>query len=165
MLDTRDGIYRGGDTGPAVVSGKPTESLILQALEYRDDSVQMPPKGKLAASVIKDFRRWIASGALDPRESDGAADENAAAVKLWSLQPLAEPAVPTANDPWIRTDVDRFIWAKLVKKGLRPQAIVTPRRLIRRAYFDLIGLPPSPGQIESFVNDDDAHNVELTDYH
>jgi hypothetical protein len=155
LLDTRDGIYRGGDTGPAVVSGKPTESLILQALEYRDDSVQMPPKGKLAASVIKDFRRWIASGALDPREGDGAADENAAAVKLWSLQPLAEPAVPTANDPWIRTDVDRFIWAKLVKKGLRPQAIVTPRRLIRRAYFDLIGLPPSPEQIESFVNDDD----------
>jgi hypothetical protein len=156
-LDTREHALRGGETGPALVPGDLGASLLLDAISYEGD-IQMPPSGKLPNDLIEDFRRWIASGAPDPR--DGSAAEVAAAGQLWSLRPLQKPRVPTVSDPWIQTDIDRFIWEKLADKRLRPQPIVSRQILIRRAYFDLIGLPPTLGQIESFVKDDDPHAYE-----
>lgn len=163
-LDTREGSRKGGDTAPAVVPGSLEKSLILQALEYTDENLKMPPKGKLPDAVIKDFRRWIASGAPDSREPVPTVTRKpidlAAGRQFWSFAPLKRPAVPRAEDPWIRSDIDRFILAKLSEKGLRPSPMVDRPLLIRRAYYDLLGLPPTQEQIAAFVRDPDPQAYE-----
>ena len=155
-LDTREALLRGGESGPAVVPGKPDESLLLDAL--RNDGLEMPPKGKLPAAVIADFTRWIERGAVDPREGAAAQSKRGLSLeegrKFWSLiPPKAAPVdVAPASEPGIG-NVDRLIRAKLTGTGLEPAPEAEPRILIRRLYFDIAGLPPPPDEVEAFVQE------------
>ena len=164
LLDTRDGLRKGGESGPAVVPGKVTASLLVAAI--RHESLKMPPDTKLEPEVIADFVKWVEMGAPDPR--DGKAAELAkdeidieAGRKFWSLQSLRTVAPPKVrNMPWVRTDIDRFILASLEAKGLSPSDEASRRTLIRRVYFDLWGLPPDPADVEEFVNDSSSDAYE-----
>jgi len=160
LLDTRQGIRKGGDSGPAVVPGKPGQSVILSALKHED--YEMPPDGKLPKRVIAKFETWIKRGAADPR--DGKANKLPAndagidfeqARQFWAFQPLVKrkpPDVPgSAKD---LSPIDRFIRATLAEDGLPSAPPADKRTLIRRLYFDLIGLPPTPDEIQRVLNDD-----------
>lgn len=155
QLDHRDGMRKGGDSGPAI-GEKPEDSLIVKALKY--DGLEMPPKGKLPASVVADFEQWIKMGAPDPRDrpvvATGTKVDFAEASKLWSFQaPKATPAPAVKQVEWPRRDIDRFVLSKLEHRGLTPSSPADRRTLIRRASFDLIGLPPTPEEVEAFVID------------
>ena len=154
LLDSREGSRKGGESGPAVVPGKVDESLLMAALNH--ESFEMPPKGKLPDEIIADFRKWIELGAPDPR--DGAALVASSEIdieagrKHWAFQPLENPTLPEVQDvDWIRNPIDRFVRAQQEAKGITPNAIASPRTLIRRAYFDLIGLPPEPEEVDEYV--------------
>ena len=160
LLDTRDGIRGGGDSGHAVVPGNLEESLLIKALRYTDKDIAMPPEksgGKLPAAVIADFEKWVKMGAPDPRESSGGKVAKkkidfVEARKFWAFQlPRAAPLPPVKDTAWPRTDIDRFVLAGLEAKNLKPVADADPRVLIRRIYFDLIGLPPTPEEVVAFV--------------
>jgi hypothetical protein len=164
LLDSRDGILKGGESGPALVAAKPGKSLIIQAL--RHDDIKMPPDQPLSASVVKDFENWIARGAPDPRskktakKGDAAPDQKA----LWSFQPWSAPTVPDVqNKGWPRDPLDRFALARIEAAGLAPTKDAASRTLVRRLYYDLIGLPPSIAEVEAFGVDhqrDSAKAVE-----
>jgi cytochrome c553 len=147
-VDSQDGLRRGGDSGAAVVPKSLDKSLLYQALLYRDDGPQMPPKGKLPQAVIDDFRKWIQMGAPDPRVTKVNADIRTAidinkGREFWAYQPLLRRDPPQSpGDSWARTPIDRFVIAKLKERNLKPVADATPQTLIRRLYFTLIGLPP-----------------------
>ncbi len=160
-LDHRDGWQTGGDSGPALKPGDPAASLLLRAISYEDRDLKMPPKKKLSADHVATLREWIAQGAPDPRD---AAPETAAAEKkqpkdattLWSFQPLATPTPetqrPAVKDAaWPRDPVDHHLLAALEKTGLAPVNDAAPEALLRRLYFDLTGLPPTPEQLSSFA--------------
>ncbi len=163
-LDARDAMLKGGDTGAAVVPGDAEKSLLIKAVNYGDPDLQMPPSsagGKLSAAQIADLSAWVKMGAPVPA--------NATAIKTklsgmtdkarghWSYQPVKNPKVPlNKNQQWCRTPVDCFILQKIEAAGMLPSpdaAQETPEILLRRAFYDLIGLPPSPAEIEAFVAD------------
>ncbi len=148
-LDSREAARKGGDSGPAVVPGKPDESLLLLAIGREGDVAPMPPDRGLPAGVIADFRRWIEVGAPDPRD---VAPAPAPGEAWWSLRPIARPAVPDGGG-WARTPVDAFILAGLRARGLGPSPEADRRTLIRRVTFDLIGLPPTPEEVDAFLAD------------
>lgn len=156
-LDSAEGLLSGGASGEAaVVPGEPESSRLLRALEYAEDGLQMPPGGKLPEGVIGDFERWIAMGAPDPRSDDSETlkreAHRKAAKSLWSFRSPVDPAVPDVrNEGWPVTAVDRFVLAKLEENGLSPVGDAEPEKLLRRVYFDLVGLPPGPGEVERFV--------------
>ena len=157
LLDTRQGLLDGGDSGPALVPGKAKDSLLLQTLLHTGD-VKMPPKQKLPDSVIADFAAWINKGAPDPRTGGGPAKQVGLSVaegrKFWSFQPPRKTDAPSVKDrSWPRNDVDVFILAGLEAKGLRPAADADRAVLIRRVFYDLVGLPPSPEEVDAFVAD------------
>ena len=151
LLDTRDGLREGGESGHGVVPGDVDASLIITAMEYGD--FEMPPEAKLPPEVIADFRRWVKMGAPDPRRKRRPAvakPDAAPAAPLWSLAPLADPAPPKVADKlWPRGDIDRFVLAKLEEQKLQPVATAEPQLLLRRLYFDLIGLPPPPKEVQA----------------
>ncbi|NQV27484.1 MAG: DUF1549 domain-containing protein, partial [Rhodopirellula sp.] len=162
LLDTRDGLLSGGESGPAVVAGKPDDSRIVQALRY--DGIEMPPEQPLPESVINDFVKWIQRGAADPRSpvarpADTTPDKSATTANtgngkppLWSLQPRSRPAIPDVKDQdWPHDPVDRFVLAQLEAVDIAPTHDADPRTLIRRLYFDLIGLPPAMNAVENFT--------------
>ena len=157
-LDHRDGLLKGGDSGAAVVPGKPQDSLLLEAIEY--ESLEMPPKGKLPRSVIDDFRKWIAQGAHDPRRgraTTGSTINIQAGRKHWAYQPLNRPLLPRPHRPEhgsASSAVDAFLLKRLDSAQLQQVGLADRATLLRRLHFDLIGLPPTPDQIEHFVNDD-----------
>jgi hypothetical protein len=142
MLDTKAAIRAGGDSGPAVVPGDAAKSLLLTAIKHSDPDLEMPPKkAKLPDSVISDVETWIQSGAADPRESAAkVADRPPVDLKsgreFWSFK---RPVMPKNAEQGI----DGFIRAKLKENGLKPASPADPVVLLRRLYFDLIGLPPS----------------------
>ncbi len=163
LLDSREGFLTGGDSGSAIEPGKPDESLLLEALRY--ETIKMPPKGKLPAAVIADFEAWVKLGAPDPR--DGQAPVKPAGIDVsagrrhWSYQPLSRPPLPAVqNHAWPSNEIDRFILAGLDAKGLKPVADADRVTLIRRLYYDLLGLPPSPQQIDDFLDDKQADAYE-----
>ncbi len=159
LLDTREGWAKGGDTGPAIVPGDPGKSLLVQAIQWTDETLQMPPKGKLPPEEVAILLDWVKRGAPDPRHGGVAAKPRQvidieAARRMWAFQPLKPAAPPkVTNESWPRNPVDRFILAKLEEKGIAPNATAAKRTLIRRAYLDLIGIPPTPEEVEAFVND------------
>jgi hypothetical protein len=155
LLDSREATLRGGDNGPAVVPSHPDKSLLIQAVRYTDADLQMPPKKQLSAEQIADLEKWVQMGAPDPRTATTAQKEWKDSSKdWWAWQPLTKPTVPAPKDEnWAQTPVDNFILAKLDAKGLTPNPIADKRTLIRRATFDLIGLPPTPEEVEAFIND------------
>lgn len=158
VLDSKDGARRGGTRGPAVVPGDPAASLLLKATSYRDLELKMPPAGKLSEEVLADLRSWIEMGAPDPREAvtqTAPAEESGIdweeARKFWAFQPIEVPALP---DGAAKNPIDRFVNAKLASAGLEPSAEADKRALIRRATFDLTGLPPTPQEVRAFLADD-----------
>lgn len=155
-LDSRGGWQAGGDRGAAIVPGDVENSLLLQAVRHTNPDLQMPPENKLSPAQIALLERWVKSGAADPRDSaDTPAKRIVADPKtFWSFQPIRAVAPPTVSRPdWVRTPVDAFILAKLDANNLTPAPQADPRTLVRRAYFDLLGLPPTPAQVDAFVND------------
>jgi hypothetical protein len=157
LLDTRDGLLKGGESGPAVAPGNPDKSLLIRAVRYADPDLQMPPKGKkLSEQQIADLVTWVKMGAPDPRVATTTQkvwkDSN---YKHWAWQPIKNTTVPAATDSSrCKTPVDNFILAKLDEKGLKPNPPADKRTLIRRATFDLIGLPPTPEEVDAFEADD-----------
>jgi hypothetical protein len=158
LVDFRDGLRKGGDSGPAVVPEKPDESLLLNALRY--DGIEMPPTGKLPDEVIADFEKWIGGGAVDPRDDPPSPTQAAAdAWKIaleerrswWSLQPPKPVTIPgVADAAWSLEPVDRFIRAGLDQAGLSPAPLADAATLVRRLSFVLTGMPPTPEQVEAF---------------
>ena len=156
-LDTREGVLKGGDSGPAVVPGNPDKSPLIRAVRYTDPNLQMPPKGeKLTDAQVADLVAWVRMGAPDPRT--GAAKgkyANAGERKVWwAFQPVKlTPAPAVQNKAWAANPVDNYILAKLEEKNLKPSGPADKQVLIRRLYFDLIGLPPTPAEVDAFVAD------------
>jgi cytochrome c553 len=161
LLDTREGIRAGGDSGHAVVPNDLKESLLVKALHWQDKDLRMPPEkdgGKLPDNIIADFEKWITMGAPDPRDGEAKVVKKVLDPKegrtLWAFQvPKAAPVPEVKDTDWPRTDVDRFLLAAQEAQGLHPVADAERQALVRRVYFDLIGLPPTPAQVEAFVQD------------
>ncbi|MCI0461893.1 MAG: PSD1 and planctomycete cytochrome C domain-containing protein [Gemmataceae bacterium] len=157
LLDSRAGLNKGGDSGPAVVAGKPAQSLLIKAVRHVDLDLRMPPDGKLPAPVLADLEKWVLMGAPMPKDrgpSTTASINFATARKHWAYQPVRKPPLPIVKDrTWPTSPVDHFILAKLEGAGLTPSPLADRRTLIRRAYFDLIGLPPTFEEIRAFEQD------------
>ena len=154
LLDSRAGVRAGGESGAVIVSGKPDDSLLMQALRY--DGMEMPPKGKLPETVLNDFAKWIAQGAFDPRteSSSNSVQGTQDLDSLWSFQPRTVSPVPLVVDQvWPRGPLDQFVLARMEAAGLKPAKDASPRVLVRRLYLDLTGLPPTMEQVASFVQD------------
>jgi hypothetical protein len=156
LLDSRDGVLKGGDTGPSVEPGNPEASLLIAAVRYTDESVQMPPKGKLPDAVVADFERWVKLGAPDPRTATDARPKPAENWQeilrtrrdWWSWRPVVEPPLPPADDSvWPQQPIDRFILARLREQRIPPAGQASLNVLARRLALVLTGLPPTPEQV------------------
>jgi len=164
-LDSREGLMAGGDLGPVVVPGSPDESRLVRAVEYADDDVRMPPRGRLPAPVVADLRKWVEMGIPfqtedaargGPESQEDPAEGSSEGGVWWSLRPLVEPVVPVeggSHPAWGRTEIDAFVLAKLRERGLEPSEEADRATLIRRLTLDLLGLPPSPEEVAEFVAD------------
>ena len=155
-LDTRDALRRGGDRGPAVVVGDPDASLIVQAISHHDVDLAMPPDGdRLSSSAISDIRQWIRMGAPDPRPSGADAVHSlpvsSGRDRHWAYQEIFAGSPPASDTDWPRRAIDDFILANLRSASLGPSPDADPSCLLRRVYFDLIGLPPTPSQRRNFL--------------
>ncbi len=172
-LDTRAGWVKGGDSGPAVVPGHPDKSLLIQAIRFTDHVSNMPPKGKLPATVIADFEAWVAMGAPDPRTSvpkaktGGSWQEIAQArADWWSLKPVKDPPLPPVTVPRPgATAIDRFLSARLQEKRLSPAEPAPATTLLRRLALVLTGLPPTSTELSEFeraAQEKRSHAIEQT---
>jgi mono/diheme cytochrome c family protein len=159
-LSTRAAILKGGDLGPAVLLDKPADSPLVQAINYKD-GLEMPPSGKLKAEQIETLTKWVKAGlpmkaavaAAPAHEAKGGA-VTAEAKNYWAFRPVRRPNPPTLKAPrWVVNPIDAFLLAKLEAKGLKPAGPAEKIALVRRLYYDLTGLPPSPAQVDAFVND------------
>lgn len=176
-VDSRDALLSGGTSGPALVPGKPDESLLVRALRYTDDDLKMPPKESLSADVVKDFEKWVASGAPWPASKNSTASpagSNASAApapkheidfvkarEFWAFRaPVASTPAATKNTTWAWSDVDRFLLAAMETKGVAPVADASKRAWLRRVTFDLTGLPPTPEELAAFDADRSARAFE-----
>lgn len=151
MVDSRDGMLAGGESGPVLVVGKPTESLLIQALRHQD--LEMPPEKPLPESVINDFVRWIERGAVDPRAATAVSNTLAIdADAAWSFRARQSHSPPQVADTvWPYDPVDVFVLSRMEEAGLIPTRDADPKTLIRRLYNDLIGMPPRFEQVEAFA--------------
>lgn len=157
-LDSRAGWESGGDSGPAVHPGEVEKSLLLKAVRYTDEDLQMPPKEKLSAGEIAILEQWVKQGAVDPRAiavaKKGRTIDIAEGKKFWAFQPVANPAPPRVKDKaWPLDPLDRFILAKLEKSSVRPVADADRPTWLRRVSLDLTGLPPTPADVAAFAKD------------
>ena len=170
LLDRKAGWVRGGKNGAVIHPGKPDESILMNALRYDNHDLQMPPAGKLSESVLADFEKWIAMGAQDPRNSSL---EEVFAVgglkaksleegrKFWAFKPIKPPSLPVVEkDAWIQDDIDRFILRGIEGNDLEPSRKAEPLVLLRRIFFDLTGLPPSPQDIKDFQKSSSYESFE-----
>mgnify|MGYP002623963305 CR=1 FL=1 len=159
LLDSKQGWQRGGDNGAAIEPGDVDNSPLIQAVRYEE--MEMPPKGKLSPSEIADLERWVKLGAPDPRDNDTTKLINREidiekGRQFWAFQPPRRQPAPKVKDAdWPASDLDRFVLAKLEAEGISPIADAGPAVLIRRLYFDLIGLPPSPEQMNLWLAETD----------
>ncbi|MGV3721564.1 MAG: DUF1549 domain-containing protein, partial [Actinomycetota bacterium] len=159
-LDTQQGMLKGGDSGPAVVAGKPDQSALIRAVKYSDAKLQMPPSGKLTEAEIAVLADWVGRGAHWPSETakpTGGAKGPlglAAGRKFWAFQPFAAVKPPVVKQKqWVARPIDAFILAKLEARGLNPSPAADRRTLLRRLSFDLVGLPPTPDELQAFIED------------
>ena len=161
-MDTREGLLKGGEDGPAVKAGDPDGSPLIKAVRYEDKELQMPPKkngaGKLSEAEIAALVEWVKRGAPDPRkDSSGASKLTGLTEKArqhWAYQPVTKPAVPLVkNGGWCVTPVDAFILAKLEETNMLPSQDAPRAALLRRATYDLTGLPPDPREMLAFLSD------------
>jgi cytochrome c553 len=169
-LDSRAGFTKGGETGPLLTANDPERSLLVQVIRY-DGVIKMPPKGKLADSDIAILTAWVKGGAPWPEDQakegrlpsgETAFDAHARAKAHWSFQPIKRPPVPEppASHAALRNPIDRFLLKKLSDNGLSFAPLAEKRTLLRRVYFDLIGLPPTPEEIDAFLRDDSPQAYE-----
>ncbi|MEZ6058804.1 MAG: PSD1 and planctomycete cytochrome C domain-containing protein [Planctomycetaceae bacterium] len=172
LLTSRTAMLHGGDSGPAVQPGKPDDSLIIQAVRY--EAFEMPPRTRLPEEEIDLLSRWIRDGAPWPKDLDTAAPPPATEIPLeerkrahWAWQPIQRAETPAVEHAdWPKSDVDRFVLAQMEAAGLQPTMDADRPALVRRLYFDLIGLPPTVAQVAAFVNDpasDDDAIAKLVD--
>jgi cytochrome c553 len=169
-VDSRSALLVGGDTGPAIVPGKPEESLLVAALRYEEDGPKMPPSGKLPAAKVEALAQWVALGA--PWPGDDAAEPAAPTRKgefvirdadraHWAFQPVRRPAPPAVrNRDWVANPIDAFVLARLERNGLAPNPPALKHELIRRLTYDLTGLPPTPREVEEFLADNSPRAYE-----
>ncbi|OUV09854.1 MAG: hypothetical protein CBC46_12545 [Verrucomicrobiaceae bacterium TMED86] len=157
-LDSRAGWETGGDSGPALIPGKPDESLIIEVTSHLNSDLQMPPDEKLSDDKIEKLRTWITMGAPDPR--DGVVKKSRSKIDLekgrqfWAFKPpVAHPTPKVEDATWPRNDIDRFVLARLESEKLTPTKDAKRQTLLRRIYYDLIGLPPSPEELKNFLAD------------
>ncbi|HEX4997211.1 MAG TPA: DUF1549 domain-containing protein, partial [Terriglobia bacterium] len=163
-LDWKGGWEKGGALGPAITPGDPEKSLLIKAVRY-GGTIDMPPSGKLSDTQINDLVRWVRMGAPDPRTTRGGGDAppsyGGIGKNHWAFQPVTRPAAPGVNNTaWLNNDIDRFVLAKLEAAGMTGSERADKRTLIRRAYFDLIGLPPTPAQVSAFLADNSPNAFE-----
>jgi cytochrome c553 len=162
-VDSRTALLTGGDLGPAIVTGDPEKSLLIKALRHVDDDLKMPPSGKLAAEQIADISRWITMGAPWPGDDKSPAPKAARKGEKeitdkdrqhWAFQPIRRPAAPAVkNTAWVANPIDAFILAGLEAKSLSPNPPAGRGELLRRATFNVTGLPPTPAEVEAFLKD------------
>jgi len=164
-LTSRNAILKGGETGPAVSLDEPGASLLLAAVNY--EGYEMPPTGKLAEEQIATLAEWVKLGVpmtggdeVVEEPQHGPPQVNEETRKFWSFQPVRRPEPPTANEAWVRTPIDAFVWQQLHNAGLQPAPPAERTALLRRAYYDLIGLPPSPQEVADFLADDSPNAFE-----
>ena len=151
-LDTREDLLKGGDTGPAITAGDAETSLLIKAVRWSDPDLEMPPKNKLKPEQIATLEKWVKMGAPHTGKVGPLASGDSPASKTnhWAYQPVRGHSSPQVKgSKWPRNDIDRFILAKLTEKNLRPAADADRRTLIRRLYFDLVGLPPPPEALQN----------------
>ena len=157
-LDSLEGMLTGGKAGAAIVPGEAKRSLVVTAVSYQDNDLKMPPDEKLSDQQIKDLTRWIELGASHPDSGTVSASQTRRQIdieagrKHWAFQPLVEPAVSALDIP-AENPIDAFINVRLSEQVLRTLDTADKRTLIRRATFDLIGLPPAPAEIDAFLAD------------
>lgn len=168
LVDSAAGLLQGGDSGPAIVAGKPDESPLIEALRY--DGVEMPPDSRLPDNVVKDFERWVEMGSPDPRTDHPAPGvikpqrtiDLEAGRQFWAFRPVVHHGRPkVSHKSWPASDIDAFVMQKLESAGLKPASDADRRTLIRRLYFDLIGLPPSPDEVAAFLDDKSDTAVQV----
>lgn len=159
LVDSRNGLLKGGESGAAVVPTDAKRSLLIQALRY--ESLQMPPQGKLPASVIADFERWVSRGMADPRQGNLSVDaakriDLVAGRQHWAYRPLQHTLTPSVSNSSFspKSPIDAFVMSRVLLEGLLPAAEADRAVLIRRIYFDLIGLPPEPEEVDEFLAND-----------
>jgi dienelactone hydrolase/cytochrome c553 len=164
VLDTRDGIRKGGDSGPAVVPGDVSASFLIAAIRH-DDGLEMPPKSKLTDVQIADFVKWIEAGAIDPRE--GKSPIASAGIDIeqgrdfWAFQRPVKTSPPQVQDEsWPLTDIDRFVLAALERQGLAPVRDAEPAALLRRVHVDLTGLPPTAEELHAYLADPTPNRLQ-----
>ena len=164
LLDSRHGWSKGGESGPALVPGKPGESLLIEAVKY--DGLEMPPKEKLSDQQIADLVRWVKMGAPDPRKG-GTASLIRREINIeegrryWAFQPPTESPLPAVkNRRWPQGPIDHFILSRIEAAGLEPAEDADKATLARRLHFDLVGLPPTPKQLEAFLADKRPNALE-----
>lgn len=170
-LDRRAGWETGGDGGPAILPGRPDESLLIHSIRYGDENLQMPPKSRMTTEEIAVFEQWVAMGAPDPRDGAVAIGvrkgeiDYAAAREEWAYRPVAKPALPEIADAaWPIDPVDRFILVELERASLSPAPAAAPADLLRRLHYDLNGLPPTEEEIRRFTSDPSRdHLVRVVD--
>ena len=159
ILDSQAGWMEGGDSGPAIVPGNLSESILIEAIEQKDPDFAMPPKYKLSSSEIEDLKKWISMGAPDPRDGTPVKPTPskiniAEGRNFWSFQSAKSSTLPDVNDKnWVNDPIDRYILDKQASEQLIPVADADRATLIRRVTYDVIGLPPTPQEIRDFVND------------
>jgi len=156
QLDSREHILTGGKSGPAIIPGDPDKSLLIQAIRQTHPRLKMPPAGKLKDDEIEAVATWVKDGAVwpvgpaKPQQYTITSEQRA----FWSFKAVVEPAPPNVkNTKWAQSEMDRFVLAKLEEKGLAPARPGDRRTLIRRAYLDLTGLPPTPDEVDAFLRD------------
>jgi mono/diheme cytochrome c family protein len=155
-LDSPEAAREGGDNGAAVEPGKPAESLLIEAIEHTGD-LKMPPRKKLPDDQIATLRAWVEVGAPWPKsvEVEASKSKGNDTATHWSFQPVKEPALPSVSRPdWVANPIDAFVLARLEAAKLEPSPSADRRTLIRRLSYDLIGLPPSPEEVEAFAADE-----------
>ena len=160
LLDSREAVLKGDERGPIIVPGDPEHSPLLKVVRQQDGALPTPPWHQLASVQIADLESWVKLGAPDPRGPTAKAAgrtntiDFTAAKKFWSFQPLQHSPPPAVqNKRWAKNPIDSFVLAKLEDRGMTPMTAASRRVLIRRATFDLTGLPPTPEEIEAFLDD------------
>ena len=162
LMDSREDLLKGGDTGPALMPGDPEKSLLITAVHYTNEDLKMPPKTRLPAKEVADLTAWVKAGAVWPASAGtkpGPTKETFDLKKrrqehwAWAPVPAAVTAPAVSDTRWPASDIDRFILARLEARKLKPNAPAEKTALLRRAYFDVVGMPPKPTDVEAFLAD------------
>ncbi|MBC8350446.1 MAG: DUF1549 domain-containing protein [Planctomycetes bacterium] len=163
-LDYRKAALLGGDNGEVIITGKSGESPLFQSVVGEDKDKLMPPavEGEpLTPKEVAVIRAWIDQGANWPDGVDGNAAEQRLGADHWAFQPLVRPEPQESNDPWVRNDIDTFVLRRLKNEAIQPSSEAEPYVLIRRLYLDLIGLPPTPEELDRWLTSEDENWYEL----